>query len=87
MKIFKYTLFPTIREWQVVRASSVFRVLSAQMQGEWQIVLWAEVANELDDIDHHFIVVYTGDEVPDLAVHVATIQDGSIVKHVYKKRR
>lgn len=102
MKIFKYTIKRRHRSgWQTVEAPSVFNVLDVQNQLD-QICIWAEVAEGLPNIKHHFGVVHTGEEVPDGSQHVGTVQftvmttnsdagpvlaAANRVYHVYKKIR
>ena len=60
------------------------KLLTAQMhQGE--LVLWAEVDPDYVSEMRHFDVVMTGDRIGDsLRSHIATVQDGPLVKHVYE---
>lgn len=89
MKIFKYTISPDLLllgAWQTVMAPSVFNIVGVNNQlGNLRI--WAEVASELNNVEHRFCVVYTGDEKPDGGEHVGMAQFKDNVCHVYKKIR
>lgn len=59
------------------------KVLTFQMQ-DGKIVGWFELWPQIPNQDAWFETVPTGGEVPEDGAYVATVQDGTLVWHIYR---
>jgi hypothetical protein len=86
MKVWKYELL--ITDFQTVEMPMGTRILTVQMQ-YGQPCLWAEVNDRSNETElRHIGIVGTGHaDVPTGAVYIGTVQDDSLVWHVYEARK
>lgn len=77
-KVWKYevTLSPTLMPFGA-------KIVHVGMQGH-DPYLWAEVDPDAPTEDRHFVVVGTGQDIPESSVHVGTVLDRPFVWHVYE---
>lgn len=84
--IWKYPMpMPGIREVDYDWPAGA-TITAVQIQDE-QIVAWAEVPATDDPLpseSRRFQTFGTGQQVPDGAIHLGTVQDGPFVWHVYE---
>jgi hypothetical protein len=75
-KIYKYPLTTTM-------LPEAFVILDVQMQ-EGAFVFWAEVNPTAPLVPFAIAIIPTGERVPPNSRYLKTIQDGSLVWHVYQ---
>lgn len=73
--------FPLNKHGETPIYVSIRELLSAQMQGD-QLVVWVDTATAEARM-WTFHAVYTGEPSPAHSVYISTVQDGSLVYHVY----
>ena len=61
---------------------SIRQILSVQMQGD-NLVMWVDDDTYTEPRQWTFTSVFTGDDAPPHADYLGTVQDKSLVYHVY----
>ena len=87
MKIYKYTLFTQGGHGAtgIVYMPVNAKILSCQMQ-QGSAVVWAEVNDSQPMISRNFVCYGTGFDLPDRPrKHIATLQDGGFVWHIFEE--
>ena len=83
--IHKYTIARTGMSQIPVRRGA--QLLDVQIQND-AMCIWAEVDTDADYEERAFLVFGTGWEMPMVTmVHIATVQDGPFVWHVYEVKQ
>lgn len=81
MRIFKYFLELKFGTQDLfMPPGAIF--LDVQLQGG-RLVFWAHVNERLQDMPKRFYVYATGDDVPTTRTYLKTIQQGSLVYHIF----
>ncbi len=82
--IWKYQLDPTEKhqDIQMPRNSSI---LDVQVQ-DGELVFWALVYTQTPMKEHQFLLVDTGEEMPEgPSTYIGTVQDGPTVYHLFEE--
>lgn len=84
-RVYKFQVRLTgLRTESAVAIPNCRKVVLFGPQGSEGLFVWAEVADTLS-VDRQFLILGTGDDVPDSCAHVASCQDGPYVWHLYER--
>lgn len=89
MKIFKYVLakqtatMPMVQGEHVVKMPAMAHILSAGIQSDYSLVVWASVDDAERTVNHRILVVPTGGDEPARGRFIGTVQSYGLVWHLF----